>query len=80
MKLSNINNQIENISDLIDELLIDLVDYKCEMDEATITELKNVKQMNDTIFELTPLLLLHQLSKNSIFSQTQEYHEVQESL
>ena len=27
MKLSNINNQIENISDLIDELLIDLIDY-----------------------------------------------------
>lgn len=80
MKLTNINSQIENISDLIDELLIDLIDYKCEMDEVTIKELENINEMNKIISELAPFLLLHQLSKNPIFYQKQEDHVVQESL
>lgn len=80
MKLSNINNYMGNTNDLIDELLIDLVEYKCEMDETTVKELEDIRQMNKTIFELTPFLLLYQLSKNSFSSQMPEDHEVQESL
>lgn len=80
LKLLLLNNKFEDIFELLDNILIDLNDHECEMDEQTIIELDEIKNMNDIISELKPFLLLYQLSKNSIFYQTQEVHEHQVSL
>ena len=66
LKLLLLNNKFEDIFELLDNILIDLNDHECEMDEQTIIELDEIKNMNDIISELKPFLLLYQLSKNSI--------------
>ena len=80
LKLLILNNKFEDIFELLDNILIDLNDNSCEMDEQTMIKLDEIKNMNEIISELKPFLLLYQLSKNSNFNQTQQVHEYQEYL
>ena len=68
IKLDEVNEDIELLSDKIDNILLELKDCYCDMDESTINNLQETKNINDTINELKPFLILYQLKKNGVIN------------
>ena len=65
IKLNNMNEKIDILYNSIDDILLELKDNNCDMDENIIIELNETENVNKLVKDLMPFFLAYQISQSN---------------